>query len=230
MKIHADIIAFVGALLEYIMVRCVYKWFFILLTLCSGCASSRTINSFDGLKKPSAFADYKNLDAILRHHFTPEAKETLRDIPVIRMPTPEPYVAGVNVWSNLISLLGFHGWGRKVILPLDEIYRPTALRALIHEYIHQLDDMDRDGISEWINHENFASALKRMQADEKYSKRTTELLSFADRWVTNAFGIGENSEAIAYVGSWLVLEGGPDYMWEVFKKILKDPENTVGIL
>jgi len=204
-----------------LLIYTVYKWIIALLLIFPGCATP--ITDFSHLPKPSGLAKYKSPLDFLNHHFTLKAVDALKNIPVVHAPTPRPYVSGVNFWSSAAAVICFHGWGRKIIFPLDMIYKARAKYTLIHEYVHHLDDMDRDNLYEFIDHREFANAFQRLQKDPLYKDNAKDILESADRWLTNVFGIGKWSEAIAYTAEWLVKKDGPKYMWQVFREMLKKP-------
>jgi len=174
---------------------------------------------------------HKTVDRIKRHYFTPEAYMAIKDIPTINGIAYTPWVSGVNIWTNILGILSLSGTGRQVIVSSDSL----TVSTFIHEYIHHLDDMDRDGDGEWIDHDEFAAAYKAMAndvscvpiADNKYmmvynyADIIKEIELKANYWVTDVFGIGPLSEHIAYMGHMLLNNGGPEYMWRVYRRILK---------
>jgi hypothetical protein len=92
--------------------------------------------------------------------------------------------------------------------------------SIIHEYIHHLDDFGRDGIKEFINLEEFRNAYIRMSKDFRWAGLVHYTELRADRFITNTFGLGHMSEHMAYMGARMAMHGGPDYMWDVFRKVL----------
>lgn len=179
-------------------------------------------------------AAHSIVDRIKERYFTPEAYDIIKDIPAVDGLGVTPWVAGVNFWTHALSIITLNGIGRKVIVPEKGIRRHGIL-LFIHEYIHHLDDIDRDGDGEWIDHEEFKAAYLKMSSDEelmyvgngnyirvyKYSHIVKEVELKANHWITDTFGIGDMSEHIAYMGHLLVKKGGPDYMWKVYRRILK---------
>jgi len=203
----------------------VFKWIMVgILLLSSGCASTRTISTFNDIPDIAGLSNYASPRDFLDKNFVPEAVQALKDIPLIRAATPRPYVAGVNFWSHAVSLLGLHGWGRKIVFPLDRFYQGSADETLLHEYVHHLDDMDRDGIAEFIDHQEFEKAFKALLLHPDYGSKAREIAEQSDHWITNIFGIGEWSEIIAYTAEWLYDDGGPQFMWDVFRNMLKRAE------
>jgi len=200
------------------------RLFLILVMLLSGCT---TVVSQVPLQPPdSALRSYDSVDNVLRTHFTEKAYLAIRDIHIVRGITIRPFVSGVNFWSNLGSFLLGNGFGRQVVVDSNDLIGNGGFRTIIHEYMHHIDDMDRDGLLDLIDHREFAAAYFIMRYDPEYKDKVLEIDKLSDWFVTRIFGIGTYSEEIAYVGSWLVQEGGPDYMWHVFRHILKPPKAT----
>lgn len=204
-----------------------YKWFLLLTLFLAGCASSRHIDSFENLNTTD-ISCYQNSSEFIRNFFTAEAASAVKDIPIIRGPAPLPYVSGVNFWSSFISTITLQGWGRKIILPLDSIYDKYLENTLIHEYIHHLDDMDRDGEGDFIDHRAFELAYLRFKSDPRFKQKSSGIEKRADRLITNIFGIGPMSEQIAYTGAWVATsKEPPEYLIKVFEKMLKRNHDSV---
>jgi hypothetical protein len=189
----------------------------------TGCAGTREIIDLASFlpKKEQTAKHHASVAASLEHYFTPQANEVLQEIPAIAGPGFSGYAAGVNFWSNLASFISFNGVGRKVILPPDTLAQ-WGVASLIHEYIHHLDDLDRDGDFDFIDHQEFRDAYFMLAQDRRYAgialwaERESNAM-MAATW----FGIGDLSEQIAYVGQRLATRGGPDYMIYVFRKMLR---------
>lgn len=196
--------------------------FLTLLVILTGCAGTREITKMEDhltqaeLKNPN----HETVDKIKQHYFTPEAYEVIKKIPVINGPAVSGYSAGVNFWSNLASFVTCNGVGRKIIIP-DSSLEQWGVAVLVHEYVHHLDDIDRDGEGEFIDHEEFKSAYKLLAYDQRWRGLYLWAEQQNDMMVTEVFGVGELSEQIAYVAQHLAIKGGPDYMKHVFRKILK---------
>jgi hypothetical protein len=201
----------------YTLVTCL-----LLLLMQPGCASSRKIIELDSLlpKKQAKFKKYKTVKSTLDHYFTKEAYRAIKGIPLIKGPAINGYVAGVNFWSNLVSFLSLNGTGRKVIIP-EEMLANQGLPSIVHEYVHHLDDMDRDGEGDWIDHDEFLKAYKLMSIDMKWKGIALWSERLANSWITNTFGIGPMSEQIAYISQNIARGIGPDYMKHVYRKMLK---------
>lgn len=160
----------------------------------------------------------------LNEIFTPEANAAISEIKIYEGLHIYPYVPGVNGWSTAISILTFNGWGRKIICTRGSLYDNGALDTIVHEYVHHIDDMTRDGDIQLIDHAAFSVAYQRMREDPTGTTTmiASDLLSKADKFITNVFGIGPDSELIAYTASWIVAHPDecPLYMHRVFKDIL----------
>lgn len=166
---------------------------------------------------------FKTVEEGLATKFTPEALDAIKTIPVVYGRLYVPFVTGVNFWSDLGGVLLFNGTGRQVIFSRHHMESRTALTSLIHEYMHHIDDLDREGVIDLINHSEFRCALLQMRSDPKYKGNYENIIDCSDWFITNWFGVGDLSEEIAYTASWLATEGGPEYMWKVFRKILTRP-------
>jgi hypothetical protein len=162
-----------------------------------------------------------SIAAIQSHYFTTEAMAAVESIPALDGPGMSGYAAGVNVWANIASFVTLNGVGRKIILPPSTLAQWGAA-SVIHEYIHHLDDMDRDGESEWIDHEKFREAYLLMSKDMRHAGIVIWAESMVGSMMTpGLFGVGDLSEQIAYVGQIIATRGGPDYMNYVFRRILR---------
>jgi hypothetical protein len=172
--------------------------------------------------------------SVLSAYFTPPALLAAQQIPTIDGLMIDPFVVGVNGWSSLAGILLFNGCGRKVVISRDYLHQRGGIRTILHEYIHHLDDMDRDGGANWIDHREFALAFHRLMQDSSYEDDIEDYLDISDAFITNAFGVGPMSELIAYIGSWVAQGNGPAYMRRVFRKILlncaEKKKDSVGIV
>jgi hypothetical protein len=209
------------------------KKLLIALVLLSGCYGQ--LDNIDHLLPQKQRAEHhETVDSIKRYYFTPEAYEAIKDIPAIDGVGFSPWVTGVNAWTNIFGVLTLNGAGRQAIFTESGL-RKHGVYAVIHEYVHHLDDMDRDGEGEWIDHKEFEKAYKRMAREAQYFKIgrgqyikiysypliVAEIERDANYWATDIFGIGHKSEHIAHMAHLLVKKGEPDFMWRVFRKILK---------
>lgn len=195
----------------------------VLLTALLTSCSTIEVSELPPMPAPSSMRGFKSVEQALATKFTPEALDAIKQIPVIYGQMYVPFVTGVNIWSDIAGILLFNGASRQVIFSRHHMECISALPSLIHEYVHHIDDMDRDGLLDLIDHEEFETAFAFLAKDERF-KHKHESISYCADWpITNIFGIGYLSEEIAYTASWLIRDGGPDYMWAVFRKILIRP-------
>lgn len=177
-------------------------------------------------KVERGFPHHNTVDDIKRRYFTDAAYEAIRHIPTVVGPTGHAYAAGSTFLSNVASFLTFNGVGRKVVVTRSKI-EGWGIDIFLHEFTHHLDDMDRDGDGEFVDHDEFREAYERLLLDEDYKwlrsyvKRALE--PYSDFY--NAFlGIGDLSEEMAYVASGMASSGvGPEYMWHAMRGILRHP-------
>jgi hypothetical protein len=194
----------------------------ILLIFLAGCASTREITdtrpylSEQELKNPN----HVTVDKIKRHYFTDKAYEAIKNIPAIDGPAASGYSAGVNFWTNIASFITCNGVGRKIITPEKSMHQ-WGVALLIHEYTHHLDDIDRDGEGEFIDHEEFKKMFIIMAHDMQRRGLAMWAEKQNDMMASEFFGVGHMSEQIAYLAQYLALNDGPDYMKYVFRKILR---------
>lgn len=163
---------------------------------------------------------HETVDTVLKHYFTDEAYAAIKEIPMVEGAAYTPYVVGVNGWSVFVSVLIGNGYERKVIMTRGSL-KSWGISSIIHEYIHHLDDMDRDGEGEWIDHNEFIEAYKRLGRDMRYAGIVHYVEKKADHWFTNWFGVGEYSEYIAYTGGYIFNHDSPSYLKHTFRKILR---------
>lgn len=177
-----------------------------------------------------------NVDEILRTHFTDEAYEAVRDIPTVDGFTSlgGGYAAGVNSWSTFASLITFNGYGRKVIVNVDKLIENAKAshiedevfiqRYIIHEYIHHLDDMTRDGDADFIDLEEFANGLYDCYGHMQYHGLWKVVHRQASRYFMETFGIGELGEHVAYAGDMIAFQNCPKSLGYAFRRILRKYE------
>lgn len=192
----------------------------ILLLLFTGCYTTYDIVEDKLPLKQIGYEEHQTVDTILKYYFTKKAYEVIKDIPMIDGVAKMPYVVGVNGWSIFASILVGNGYSRKVVMT-DSSLKFWGVSTIIHEYIHHLDDMDRDGEAEWIDHDEFVKAYKRLGRDMRYAGIVHYVERKANHWFTNWFGIGEYAEYIAYTGGYIFQHNAPNYIKHVFRKILR---------
>ena len=201
-----------------------YRIILLFILFFTGCASNNIVTDLS-IPEPGNLNGFSSIDEVKQKYFVEDAYEAIKDIPTILGNTwfGKPFVSGVNFWSSFASTIMFNGWGPKVIVSSKRLYSNSGLDTIIHEYVHHLDALDRQGRGEFIDHDEFRTALARMLEDDKYKKRVQEVMNSADSFITNIFGIGPLAEEIAYMADDLVINDGPDYMWHVFRNMLRNP-------
>jgi hypothetical protein len=164
---------------------------------------------------------YLSIQTQIERNFTPEARAAIQGIKVYEGLHINSYVVGVNFWSDFISFLTFNGIGRKIITSQGTLSECTV-STIIHEYAHHIDDMDRDREIEAIDHLEFWRAFLQMRTAPATQAACDHILNKSNHFITNVFGIGLLSEAIAYTASWIVENPDlcPMYMHRVFANIL----------
>jgi len=200
--------------------RIVRAFIFILVVLLAGCYTPYT-NIKDLLPENQARAEYNcTIDGILHYYFTEEAYSVIKDIPTVNGVSFGPYAAGTTFLSEVASILMGTGYGRKVIMT-DESFRNWGIGGIIHEYVHHLDDIGRDGGTRWVDIAEFIQQYNKCVLDFKYRGLGDYIDFYANRWFTNTFGIGPHSEYIAYVSDYFYNKKTPEYLRYVYRKILR---------
>ncbi len=199
------------------------------LVLTAGCSTHFRQVTLAGAYLPSVdrgVAHHNSIDSIKSRYFTKDAYQAIKGIPTVVGITDTVYAAGSTRLSHLASFLTFNGVGRKVVITRSRLQN-WGVGLLVHEYVHHLDNLDREGSGEFVDHEEFAKAYRRLMSDPKFVPLAREVRRCvkAYSWFFNRFlGIGPMSEEMAYVAAEMISEGvGPDYMWHALRKMLKHP-------
>ncbi len=211
------------------------KYLAILLLFFVGC-SSPLVSLHDYLPPKERVAHHETVDTVLKHYFTDEAYEALKDIPVLDGPAiAGSYVGGANFWGTLVSIISFNGWGRNIIVD-PEALKIWGIRSFLHECVHHLDDMTRDGEGDFIDIEEFLEEFHKLETRYVLAQGAGQyhikmypyvgdyaaICKHADRFITNVFGIGEHSELIAYAAQYLKKHNNwPSSYKKVFRKVFK---------
>lgn len=200
---------------------------FVLVLLC-GCATPMN-NLVDLIETKHIEKQHLTVDATKEYYFTKEAQEFIKDIPCVDGFTVSgSYVVGVNFWSTIAGVLSGSGYSRKCVISKRSL-RNIGPEAIIHEYIHHIDDISRDDDLNLINIDDFRRAYIRMASDSMWAGLVIYAERRANKFITDVFGIGDLSERIAYVGGRMAKQqSGPKYMWTVFERILKRHERKGG--
>lgn len=163
----------------------------------------------------------ESVDDFIKKTFTDDAYKHLRDISVYESPSNTFGAAlGTSNWSYVISVLFGLGFDRSVL-----IFNSNDVRThLIHELVHHLDDIGRDGGKEFIDPIEFYRIYARSR---KYT-RYRYIVEYAEQrtvfhWlITSLFGIGEHSERIASCADVIWDRNDvPEDMKKLFRKIFR---------
>jgi len=189
-----------------------------LVFLLVGCGGIRITNLEDYLpEKEVERIEFKTVDSSLQHIFLDEAYVAVQNIYVYDNTIHMPYAAGVNVWANILSFINGHGIGRKVIINEETL----SIRILIHEYVHHLDDLTRDGKGSFIDVDEFDKAFSKMKKHGGYKNIIDHIEKGANDFWTNVFGVGASSEEMAYLSKFVWKKQVPQYMLDVYRNIFK---------
>jgi len=195
-----------------------------ILLFCLGCTTP--------IEDLSEYGFDIKVDEVLRTHFTAAAYEVIKDIPMVDGFTSfgGGYAAGTNFWSTFASITTFNGYGRKVIFDIDKLvalaldsHIPDEVyiqRAIIHEYIHHLDDIGRDGGEVLIDLNEFASGFMACYGHQQYHGIYLVVESQSSRMFMNTFGIGDLGEHIAYTADMISFQGCPDELGYAYRRVL----------
>ena len=194
--------------------RKIWRRILLLILFCAGCYTP--FNNLNGRISDKQYSKTYNrtVEDIKAHYFAVEAQEIIKDVPCVDGVTfGGSYVVGVNLWGTLAGIFTGSGWSPKCVIS-DIGLKRHGVEPIIHEYIHHVEHL--------VDGKKFHEAYIRMATDRLWAGLFLYAEIRADKWVTNTFGISKYSEYIAYVGGRMAAQGsGPDYMWEVFKRILK---------
>lgn len=197
-------------------------WCCAIALFSTGCSS--TITMVEWRESRSGPKELISIDEMLKKVFTDEAYEAIKDIEVVEGPCSKAYVSGSNFWGSLSAFVTGVGFGRKVIIDSDEFGGEDELtngQMLIHEFIHHLDDMTRDGEADFISLDEFVEGYNSCYGHPQYHGVVGYVESRADNFWTNVFGIGEYAEHIAYAGELISRQGCPPKLAHAFRKILR---------
>lgn len=170
----------------------------------------------------------RNIEDIKRQYFTEAAYEQIKDIP-LEYGGVSGY-AVVNFWSQAVAFLTGHGLGRTVIISESALADTAKVNSsnvdvwIVHEYIHHLDDIGRDGGEVWIDIEEFWAAYQAIAGTPQNGLLYFQVEKMQDNWWTDTFGVGEHSERIAYVGGLLIRQRSTPELERVYRKVLRKYE------
>jgi uncharacterized protein YceK len=158
---------------------------------------------------------------VLQKHFTPEAYEAIKDIPLQENNSLRGALAGgTNFWSKVLGIFIGHGTDRAIAMNKNMIKDIEIQEHIVHEYIHQLHDMQLDGEGDWIDEKEFVRAYEQCSRDQVYAGIVHKTERAANHWITNVFGISEHAEYIAYTGAHCATHNCPSYLGAVYRNML----------
>jgi len=180
--------------------------YLVAIPLLAGCYSPITqldevVNARQEIEfKKTSLEPRNSLDAFFKEIFTDEAYTAIKDIPITTGPLfGSGLASGTSVTSKFISLFMFADWGRRVVLSKLGI-KEYGLEGVLHELIHHLDDLTRDGSGHFIDIAEFMQGYIVCAASPQYYGicRFVENRN-PDAWFT-VFGVGDEAERIAFCG------------------------------
>jgi hypothetical protein len=197
------------------------------LVLLSGCYSP--ITQLDEVVNQRQEAEFQKtslprnttLDRFLQELFTDEAYAAVKDIPIVTGPLFGTGLAsGTSVPSMFISTFMFADWDRRAVLSETGI-KEYGLEGVIHELLHHLDDMTRDGEANFIDVDEFLAGYQVCAGDMKYHGicRFVENRN-PDGWIS-IFGVGDHAERLAFCGQLFWKQGGPESLEYAFRRIFR---------
>lgn len=197
--------------------------FIAFLLLLSGCFTPVTdLESHLPKYEYSLRPEHKTIDSVLKYYFTDEAYEEIKDIPFgyNKFLHSEGFAPGTSIYSSIWSVLTGNGLGRKVVFSPNGV----SIGLIIHEYMHHLDDITRDGDGNFILVEDFEAAYRTLKTsnDPTYNDIYPTVEKLADNKITDWFGVGYLSEHIAYMSYYAYLNTCPWYIGKVYSKVLRN--------
>jgi uncharacterized protein YceK len=159
---------------------------------------------------------------VLKKHFTAEAYEAIKDIPLEENNSiGGALAAGTNFWSKVLGVFIGAGIDRSIQMNGRMVVDAEIQEHIVHEYIHQLHDMQLDGDGDWIDEKEFERRYEQLAHDQVYAGIVHKVERAANHWITNIFGISEHAEYIAYTGAHCATHNCPSYMGAVYRKMLR---------
>jgi len=164
---------------------------------------------------------HASLRDFLRSILTDEAFEAIKDVPVVTGPLFGTGLAsGTSGTSKFISLFMFADWDRRAVLSEVGV-EEYGVEGVLHELIHHLDDLTRDGDANFIDVEEFLRGYEVCATHQTYHGiyRFVENRN-PDGWIT-VFGVGDHAERIAFCGQLFWKQGGPPELEYAFRHIFR---------
>jgi hypothetical protein len=194
----------------------------LLVVLSSGCATNVDFRKIERLEVKSNERITKKED-FLREYFTDKAFERLRKIRVLELKGHSMDLGGFSKFGHDLYLKDIiKGYNGRIIAINSDSIKDKPLEYLIHEYVHQAEDLgfiSRSMFNERyerllgdINQRRITGFVEYYSRDERAFRKLNGKLALFDR----------DSERIALLGQMIVIgENVPDFMKEVYKRVLK---------
>lgn len=203
-----------------------YLYIILISLLLSGCFTPVINIEEYATRKSDKDLNIKTLDELLKITFTDEAYEAIKDIPMEKGPIGSAMAAGSSIPSSIMQFFIGAGFGRKVLVN-DEMMKESdhGFSSIIHEYIHHLDDITRDGDGEFINVDSFIIGYATCYKTQRYHGITLFVENNQGNFITDTFGIGKHSERIAYCGQIIWRQDIPLPLQVAFSKVFRKYKN-----
>lgn len=165
---------------------------------------------------------HASINSFLQSILTDEAFQAVKDMPIVTGPLFGTGLAsGTSGTSKFISLFMFADCDRRVVL--SEIgVTEYGVEGVLHELIHHLDDLTRDGDAQFIDINEFLRGYEMCSTHQMYYGicRFVENKN-PDGWITSTFGVGDHAERIAFCGQLFWKQGGPAELEYAFRHIFR---------
>lgn len=196
----------------------------------SGCFTPVTNIEEYASRRSDKESNIKTLDELLKKTFTDEAYEAIKDIPLEKGPIGSAMAAGSSIPSSIYQFLTGGGIGRKVLVNDEMLKRPDhGFSSIIHEYVHHLDDITRDGEGEFINIDSFIIGYATCYKTQQYHGIVLFTEGNQANFITDVFGIGSHSERIAYCSQLIWRQEIPLPLRVAFSRIFRRFEHNTTI-
>jgi len=164
---------------------------------------------------------HTSINIFLQSVLTEEAFQAIKDVPVVTGPLFGTGLAsGTSGMSKFISLFMFADCDRRVVLSEIGITE-YGVEGALHEVIHHLDDLTRDGDAQFIDVNEFLRGYEACSTHQMYHgiHRFVENRN-PDGWLA-VFGVGDHAERIAFCGQLFWKQGGPAELDYAFRHIFR---------
>ena len=161
------------------------------------------------------------ISSFLSTVLTNEAYEAVKDIPVVTGPLIGSGLAsGTSATSKIISIFMFGDWERRVVMSNVGI-QEFGVEGILHEVIHHLDDLTRDGEAEFIDIDEFLYGYEVCASDTQYHGIYRFVENRNPDSFVSVFGVGDHAERIAFCGQLFWKQGGPPELERAFRRIFR---------